>query len=92
MIDTIKQIWPVITAIVVYIVWLIRLESKITSGSILFENHKKACSERHEIENNITLKNNEDMKKAIDSLFVITMDLSNCIHEFKGILEGAKKK
>jgi archaellum component FlaC len=91
MVNTLQEWWPIITAIVLYVIWIIRLENKIVVTNKVLESHQKSCIERHKVENDQAQKNNEDMKKAINSLFEITRDLSNCIHEFKGVIDGIKK-
>jgi hypothetical protein len=84
--------WPIIVAIIGFIIWIIRLESKMNTNNTLFENHQKVCIDRHKLENDLATKNNEDMKKAIDSLFDITREFGNCLHELKGYLDGLPKK
>lgn len=82
--EWIEKWWPMIIAVIGFIVWLIRLEAKVNSNNNMYEQHRVVCKEDKTQERIIDDKNLSRIEGAIDKLYDLLRGTQSTLDQIMG--------
>lgn len=88
--EWIERWWPMIITIIGFIVWLIRLESKVNSNYNMYEQHRVVCKDDKTQERIIDDKNISRIEGAIDKLYDLLRSTQSTLDQIMGWKDSIK--
>jgi hypothetical protein len=77
--EWIKDWWSIVVSIIIFIIWLVRLEMKQKSLCKEFNSHKETCKLLKEQEEKLMDKTFERIEKSIDKIFDLVSDVQKIV-------------